>query len=207
MSSYDTTPSHDPAAHDHQVPEASNDAEFQGKSGRPATAAASTPINDEIPTERGNDPTVLPSAFPQPSTAKAGTVNDKPDLKLIEAAASDDPYDLSRLRINPETLETTGVKKLLTTVPVRKPLRSGFRPRPARAALSGNARLHRIRARNLHRRPWRGARAAGRVLLCHPVHRDQPDRRAVYVAGQGTEIATAGPTNGTRRPPRLPSTR
>ena len=46
-------------------------------------------------------------------------MTDKPDLKLIEAAASDDPFDLSRLRINPEMLETTGVKKLLTTVPVR----------------------------------------------------------------------------------------
>jgi hypothetical protein len=46
---------------------------------------------------------------------------DKPDLKLIEAAASDDPYDLARLRITPEMLETTTVKKLLTTVPMRKP--------------------------------------------------------------------------------------
>ena len=53
-------------------------------------------------------------------------MNDKPDLKLIEAAASDDPYDLSRLRINPEMLETTGVKKLLTTVPVRRPLAQDF---------------------------------------------------------------------------------
>ena len=71
-------------------------------------------------------------------------MSDKPDLKLIEAAASDDPYDLSRLRINPEMLETTGVKKLLTTVPVRKPLAQDFvrvRPEPQ---LSGNARLHRI---------------------------------------------------------------
>ena len=60
-------------------------------------------------------------------------MSDKPDLKLIDAAASDDPYDLSRLRINPETLEATGVKKLLTTVPVRKPLPQDFirvRPEP-----------------------------------------------------------------------------
>jgi hypothetical protein len=53
-------------------------------------------------------------------------MSDKPDLKLIDAAASDDPYDLARLRINPEMLETTGVKKLLTTVPVRKPLSQDF---------------------------------------------------------------------------------
>jgi len=60
-------------------------------------------------------------------------MTDRTDLKLIEAAASDDPYDLSRLRINPEMLETTSVKKLLTTVPVRKPLAQDFvrvRPEP-----------------------------------------------------------------------------
>ena len=59
--------------------------------------------------------------------------DNKPDLKLIEAAASDDPYDLARLRINPEMLETTSVKKLLTTVPVRKPIAQDFfrvRPEP-----------------------------------------------------------------------------
>jgi hypothetical protein len=58
-------------------------------------------------------------------------MSDKPDLKLIEAAVSDDPFDLSRLRISPEMLETTSVKKLLTTVPVRKPLAQDFvRVRP-----------------------------------------------------------------------------
>jgi hypothetical protein len=51
---------------------------------------------------------------------------DKPDLKLIEAAASDDPYDLGRLRITPEMLEATVVKKLLTTVPMRKPADQDF---------------------------------------------------------------------------------
>ena len=53
-------------------------------------------------------------------------MTDKPDLKLIEAAASDDPYDLARLRITPEMLETTTVKKLLTTVPMRKPIDQDF---------------------------------------------------------------------------------
>jgi hypothetical protein len=53
-------------------------------------------------------------------------MTDKPDLKLIEAAASDDPYDLSRLRVTPEMLETTAVKKLLTTVPMRKPADQDF---------------------------------------------------------------------------------
>src|SRR4029077_2146544 len=53
-------------------------------------------------------------------------MSEKPDLKLIDAAASDDPFDLAQLRISPEMLETTGVKKLLTTGPVRKPLAQDF---------------------------------------------------------------------------------
>jgi len=60
-------------------------------------------------------------------------MSDKPDLKLIDAAGSDDEFDLGRLRINPELLETTSVKKLLTTVPVRKPIAQDFvrvRPEP-----------------------------------------------------------------------------
>jgi hypothetical protein len=58
---------------------------------------------------------------------------EKTDLKLIDAAASDDPYDLSRLRITPEMLETTSVRKLLTTVPMHKPIDQDFvrvRPEP-----------------------------------------------------------------------------
>ena len=65
-------------------------------------------------------------------------MSDKPELKLIEAAASDDPYDLSRLRVNPEALETSNVKKLLLTVPVRKPLAQDFfrvRPEPEYRAI------------------------------------------------------------------------
>ncbi|KRR02441.1 hypothetical protein CQ12_37725 [Bradyrhizobium jicamae] len=58
---------------------------------------------------------------------------DKSELKLVEAAASDDPFDLNRLRLNPEMLEAISVTKLLTTVPVRKPLPQDFvrvRPEP-----------------------------------------------------------------------------
>ena len=32
-----------------------------------------------------------------------------------------DPFDLASLRLNPSFLETAGVKKLLTTVPARRP--------------------------------------------------------------------------------------
>jgi hypothetical protein len=40
---------------------------------------------------------------------------------LVENATSDDPFDLAKLRVSQEFLETTNVKKLLTTVPIRKP--------------------------------------------------------------------------------------
>lgn len=51
---------------------------------------------------------------------------EKPDLKVVEAAVSDDPFDLEQLRVNQDFLETTNVKKLLTTVPVRKPNAQDF---------------------------------------------------------------------------------
>jgi hypothetical protein len=46
--------------------------------------------------------------------------DEKPKLEIVDAN-SDDPYDLAKLRVSPNFLETTNVKKLLTTVPVRKP--------------------------------------------------------------------------------------
>jgi hypothetical protein len=48
-------------------------------------------------------------------------MTDKTRLELVDAAASDDPFDLSKLRVSQDFLESTNVKKLLTTVPTRKP--------------------------------------------------------------------------------------
>jgi hypothetical protein len=42
------------------------------------------------------------------------------------AAAAPDPFDLDRLRLAQNFNETVGVKKLLTTVPVRKPHKQDF---------------------------------------------------------------------------------
>jgi hypothetical protein len=55
-------------------------------------------------------------------------MTEKPTMKpkLVDAAASDDPYDLEQLRIDPSTMEGGSVKKLLTTVPVRKPNKQEF---------------------------------------------------------------------------------
>ena len=51
-------------------------------------------------------------------------------VEQVEAAAStpipDDPFDLSKLRLTQDFVETGGVKKLLTTVPVRKPAPQDF---------------------------------------------------------------------------------
>ena len=59
-------------------------------------------------------------------------------VEQVEATAStpipDDPFDLSKLRLTQDFVETGGVKKLLTTVPVRKPAPQDFiRVHPDRA--------------------------------------------------------------------------
>jgi hypothetical protein len=59
----------------------------------------------------------------------------KPDLKptetdpIVEAIttpAAPDPFDLDKLRLDQSFVESAGVKKLLTTVPVRKPNKQEF---------------------------------------------------------------------------------
>jgi hypothetical protein len=50
----------------------------------------------------------------------------KPTLQAISSsdiptAPAPDPFDLASLRLNPSFIETAGVKKLLTTVPARRP--------------------------------------------------------------------------------------
>src|SRR6516162_5321905 len=70
--------------------------------------------------------------------APMATVSDsKPKLVDLDAASTaampPDPFDLSSLRLSPSFLETAGVKKLITTVPVRKPSKQDFnrvRPEP-----------------------------------------------------------------------------
>jgi hypothetical protein len=60
---------------------------------------------------------------------------DKPKLQAIDPeigtsapapAPAPDPFDLASLRLNPSFLETAGVKKLLTTVPARRPSPQDF---------------------------------------------------------------------------------
>jgi hypothetical protein len=52
---------------------------------------------------------------------RAADIDADPTVDRIEAAAADDPFDLSKLRLSQDFVESAGVKKLLTTVPVRKP--------------------------------------------------------------------------------------
>ena len=62
-------------------------------------------------------------------------MSDKPPTKLeLVNAISDDPFDLDKLRVSPDFLETTNVRKLLTTVPIKKPNQQDFirvHPSPA----------------------------------------------------------------------------
>jgi hypothetical protein len=50
----------------------------------------------------------------------------KPATQSSNDAATSDPYDLGNLRLSQSFTETAGVKKLLTTVPVRKPHKQDF---------------------------------------------------------------------------------
>jgi hypothetical protein len=54
----------------------------------------------------------------------------KPTLQAVDAnipsTPAPDPFDLASLRLNPSFIETAGVKKLLTTVPARKPSPQDF---------------------------------------------------------------------------------
>jgi hypothetical protein len=58
----------------------------------------------------------------------------KPTLQAVDPNTVDpgtpttppDPFDLASLRLNPSFLETAGVKKLLTTVPARRPSPQDF---------------------------------------------------------------------------------
>jgi hypothetical protein len=49
------------------------------------------------------------------------TSKPKPKFEVVEPTTVDDPYDLAKLRVSQDFLEQTPVKKLLTTVPIRKP--------------------------------------------------------------------------------------
>jgi hypothetical protein len=49
-----------------------------------------------------------------------------PTNNVIETATPIDPFDLSNLRLTQDFVETAGVKKLLTSVPVGKPNRQDF---------------------------------------------------------------------------------
>jgi hypothetical protein len=62
------------------------------------------------------DPAVDPAADNVAETA----ANPNP------ATAAPNPFDLASLRLNPSFIETAGVKKLLTTVPVKKPSPQDF---------------------------------------------------------------------------------
>ena len=48
------------------------------------------------------------------------------DLGATSTAAPPDPFDIASLRLNASFLETAGVKKLLTTVPARRPSPQDF---------------------------------------------------------------------------------
>ena len=111
----------------------------------------------------------------------------KPTLQAVDpntptTQPAPDPFDLASLRLNPSFLETAGVKKLLTTVPARRPSPQDFvRVHPApeyrenfamidlkddREDFSGTAgALARARRRSRLQDDLHGDQSAGRVFL------------------------------------------
>ena len=49
-----------------------------------------------------------------------------PLIEAISTPAAPDPFDLNKLRLDQSFVESAGVKKLLTKVPVRKPRPAGL---------------------------------------------------------------------------------
>src|SRR5947209_18861347 len=72
-------------------------------------SASTKPILVDPAVESTTDPAVNPVVEP-----------------AAPAAAVPDPFDIASLRLNPSFLETAGVKKLITTVPVKKPSQQDF---------------------------------------------------------------------------------
>jgi hypothetical protein len=61
-----------------------------------------------------------------PKTEMAANNGDSVNRLAETSLKSFDPFDPANLRLDPEYLKTGGVKKLLTTVPVRKPNKQDF---------------------------------------------------------------------------------
>jgi hypothetical protein len=111
----------------------------------------------------------------------------KRKLEVVESAVSDDPFDLAKLRVSQDFLETTNVKKLLTTVPIRKPATQDFvrvHPSPqyretlALLELKEDREIYIV---NLAAVPELQTECFIATLFT----RNQSHRRAVHVAGQG----------------------
>jgi hypothetical protein len=80
---------------------------------------------DTLPVEETGISTAAPDGAAAPAAAP-------PAAPAAPAAAAPDPFDLASLRLNPSFIETVGVKKLLTTVPVKRPSpQDFFRVHPA----------------------------------------------------------------------------
>jgi hypothetical protein len=97
-------------------------------------------------------------------------------IQFAEISNQSDPFDLDNLRLNQSFAESVGLKKLLRTVPVRKPNKQDFvRVHPDEAYRSNFPiiSLHEDREDYI---------VCRRGDVCNAVHRDQPTRCRVLVA-------------------------
>jgi hypothetical protein len=66
---------------------------------------------------------------PKPTIVSVSAVEDETQIQIVKPSASDptsDPFDPKNLRLNQSFVDTAGVKKLLTTVPVHKPKKQDY---------------------------------------------------------------------------------
>ena len=115
--------------------------------------------------------------------AEEANMADKPSLvkPIIEAGPPPDPFDLTNFRLDQSFVESAGVKKLLTTVPVHKPNPQDYiRVHPS-PEYRRNHRIER-RSRNLPSAAVDRTRAAGRI-------HDGDDLRCNQSAGRGVPLA------------------
>ena len=120
------------------------------------------------------------------------------------------PFDPAALRLDQSYADTVGVKKLLTTVPVRKPNRQDFvrvHPDPtfrltpaAIIEVKEDREVYLVTPSMAQAAPWR-------VLDGDAVSRDQPSGCSPPVAREAAQPRREAQSNGTARRPRQPNGR
>ena len=129
---------------------------------------------------------------------------------INNADTAPNPFDPAALRLDQSYADTVGVKKLLTTVPVRKPNRQDFvrvHPDPA-YRLTPAAIIEVKEDREVYLvTPEHGAGSSRRIFDGDTLYHDQPPRHVAPVASQAAQRQKDGRMNGIGRQQKQPNGR